>query len=407
MHFTSASSLALVALATDARAHMILHSPVPYGNPTDNSPLKPAEFPCRMSNGFAITQMNTVAAGGSLPFSFMGTTVHTGGSCQFSVTTDVPPTTNSQWKVIHSAVGGCVSNYTNNFAPASPSALGDAHVYDIAFPKQLQSGQYSAAWTWINKAAEAPEFYMNCAPVTVTGGSSDASFLAGLPDMFVANLGSPAASCSTPSQGGDFVFPEPGDSVETESVTPLVPVSGVTGAGCATMTKLGAGAGSMGAPRLGQRQRQRQPRLVCVLRGRLAVGQRAVCERASPDHGGFLGRCVPGLQRRAVVGPGRERGDGGRGRVAVAVAVGRQRRAVPRERRRGLHWLQPVRPLQLWLGRRPEPRRRRALPQRHGAHRHARRPRPPCPPLPAPRPPPRLQPVLSACAACVCAGIQV
>ena len=91
------------------------------------------------------------------------------------------------------------------------------------------------------------EFYMNCAPIKVGGGSSKkrdvASVLGSLPDMFVANI--PNEQCATtPEQ--DFNYPNPGKSVEKGPSAK--PGNDLVGAGCASITKLGAGAGTLGSP---------------------------------------------------------------------------------------------------------------------------------------------------------------
>lgn len=93
--------------------------------------------------------------------------------------------------------------------------------------------------------------YQNCAPVTVTGGSDgDASdFFSKLPDMFVANIPNAhddAANGCEVVTNQDFVFPNPGDSVETYAGAK--PGSSLAGGGCASMTKMGAGLGKMGSP---------------------------------------------------------------------------------------------------------------------------------------------------------------
>ncbi|KAK4985706.1 hypothetical protein LTR50_005798 [Elasticomyces elasticus] len=106
----------------------------------------------------------------------------------------------------------------------------------------MPNGQYTLAWTWFNKIGNR-EIYMNCAPITVTGGGSDTSVYEKLPDMFVVNL--PREQCAS-VEGEDFVFPSPGDSVETPLSTALG--SSTVGTGCAAVTKLGAGAGSAGSP---------------------------------------------------------------------------------------------------------------------------------------------------------------
>ena len=61
---------------------------------------------------------------------------------------------------------------------------------------------------------------MNCAAVTITGGSG--SGLGSLPDMFVANVGNGCTSNLEPS--GDLEFPNPGEDVDRNSSKSAPPV---------------------------------------------------------------------------------------------------------------------------------------------------------------------------------------
>ncbi|PSN74423.1 hypothetical protein BS50DRAFT_15739 [Corynespora cassiicola Philippines] len=242
MLFSQTSSL--LALAAGASAHMILREPVPYGQATLNSsPLEAGDFPCKQRSGaYEVTEMNQWAAGDNKTIKFTGSAVHGGGSCQFSITTDMQPTKESQWKVIHSVIGGCPADAPGNLTPEDPNGHG-AGEFPVMMPANIPAGQYSFAWTWINKIGNR-EFYMNCAPIEVTGSEGgDVSTLSALPDMFVANL--PSTSCST-AEEQDFEFPNPGDSVVTGANAAVG--NTLTGAGCDVMTKMGAGSGSMGAP---------------------------------------------------------------------------------------------------------------------------------------------------------------
>ncbi|KAG9376342.1 hypothetical protein A1F94_012889 [Pyrenophora tritici-repentis] len=239
----------LLALATSAAAHMIMEYPVPYGKATLNSsPLAPGDYPCKQRTGvYDVTEMNQWNAGETKTISFIGSAVHGGGSCQFSLTTDPKPSESSQWKVIQSVIGGCPSNVTGNITPADPDGHGAA-TFPVQMPKDIPDGQYTFAWTWLNKVGNR-EFYMNCAPVQVGNGASKASTksvstaLSSLPDMFVANV--PDTSCST-AEGEDFEYPNPGKNVITSAEA--TPGSKISGAGCSTMTKMGAGKGQLGSP---------------------------------------------------------------------------------------------------------------------------------------------------------------
>ena len=215
-----------------------MEMPVPYGRPTlNNSPLDGTglDFPCKLRAGvYDITQMNNWTAGEVQTIRFMGSAVHGGGSCQFSLSEDIEPTKSSQWKVVYSVVGGCPAHAEGNLKRGSESQVADT--FEVVLPKELPSGRYTFAWTWFNKRGNR-EMYMNCAPITVRGGGSNAGFLGSLPDMFVANL--PSSACSTIEEF-DLAFPNPGNAVVTASQAR--PTTRLVGAGCASMTVLGSGA---------------------------------------------------------------------------------------------------------------------------------------------------------------------
>jgi hypothetical protein len=240
-----AKASVLLALATSAAAHMRLLHPTPFANDTlDNFPLEPAQFPCK--HNFDVTEMNQWNAGETKEVAFVGTAVHGGGSCQFSITTDTEPTEASQWKVIHSMIGGCPSNVTGNLPGEDPKASGSA-VLPVTMPDFIPDGAYTFAWSWVNKVGNR-EFYMDCAPIKVGGGgnakrSSAAAALAALPDMFVANL--PNTECETKAYE-DFVYPNPGDSVYTYPGAAVGKT--LTGAGCAAQAKMAAGSGEPSTP---------------------------------------------------------------------------------------------------------------------------------------------------------------
>lgn len=243
----------LMALAASASAHMIMEFPVPYGKSSLNSsPLAPGDFPCKQRTGvYDVTEMNQWNAGETKTVSFIGSAVHGGGSCQFSITTDPKPSEQSQWKVIQSVVGGCPSNATGNLTPADPNGHGAA-TFPVQMPSDIPDGQYTFAWTWLNKIGNR-EFYMNCAPIQVGSGSGKASTksasqaLSSLPDMFVANL--PDTSCST-AEGEDFNYPNPGKNLIEGNGAHLGDT--LSGSGCTQMTKMGAGNGQIGTPTQGE-----------------------------------------------------------------------------------------------------------------------------------------------------------
>lgn len=209
----------LVLGASLVNAHMIMTDPVPYGKSSlTNSPLAAdgSDFPCKLRSGtYDITTENTIAIGESHALTFEGSATHGGGSCQISMTTDRAPSKDTDWKVIKSFEGGCPANVDGNLSGGSTMA--DPYSFNFTIPEGIEAGKYTLAWTWFNRIGNR-EMYMNCAPVTVTSGSSKRSDkrvptvekrTANFPPMFVANIN----GCTT-KEGVDIRFPQPGDVVE-------------------------------------------------------------------------------------------------------------------------------------------------------------------------------------------------
>ncbi|KAI2631067.1 hypothetical protein GGR54DRAFT_585361 [Hypoxylon sp. NC1633] len=215
MRFTTSYAAALAALTAIGNGHMIMQNPKPFGGPDlDNSPLTSNNFPCKVKGDpstFYKTDGldNTMAIGESQTLSFKGSAVHGGGSCQLAITKDMQPSASTSWQVIQSIEGGC------------PSKSGQSvDTYDFKIPDGIDPGKYVFAWTWMSKLAGQPEYYMNCAPITVTGGTSKRSGneTMGLmtrdgqfPELFVANLAD-INSCKT-EPSTDPEFPDPGPNV--------------------------------------------------------------------------------------------------------------------------------------------------------------------------------------------------
>ncbi len=237
----------ILALAASGSAHMIMGTPKPFqfeDTSTEQAPLTLADFPCKQPGGtYASNGVTQWPVGTKQDVSFIGSATHGGGSCQFSITTDAKPTKQSQWKVIESVVGGCVTNATGNFA-ADANAVGDAAVFPVTMPTNIPSGTYTFAWTWLNKVGNR-EFYMNCAPIQVTGGSGTKDALNTLPDMWVSNLQT-TPGCDT-SAYQDFQYPNPG-SVVVNGPNAAPGSKFDSTAGCAAVTTLGSGNGQMGSP---------------------------------------------------------------------------------------------------------------------------------------------------------------
>lgn len=236
MKFFGIESAALaLGLAGLAQAHMEMTSPPPFkskANPhangdVDYSMTAPLEagggnFPCKGYHSlFGTPAGASVAdwkAGGSYSMTITGGANHGGGSCQASLSFDKGET----WKVIHSYVGNCPGAGTTS--------------YDFKVPADTPSGEAIFAWTWFNQIGNR-EMYMNCAAVTIGGGSSKkrASALSSRPSMFVANVNN---GCST-EEGSDLEFPDPGPDTSNDS-SKTAPPKGSCASGS------GSGGGSSG-----------------------------------------------------------------------------------------------------------------------------------------------------------------
>lgn len=111
---TLLSAVAALALAGHSKAHLIMKTPAPYGNP-DNSPLSStgSNYPCKLSGDpstfYSGVEATKLTAGENATLSFTGSTVHGGGSCQLAITTDPQPSISTAWSVILSIEGGCPS----------------------------------------------------------------------------------------------------------------------------------------------------------------------------------------------------------------------------------------------------------------------------------------------------------
>ncbi|KAI9662789.1 MAG: hypothetical protein M1829_006133 [Trizodia sp. TS-e1964] len=252
MFFSTTSVLvALAGLPLYANAHMVMKTPVPYGNP-DNSPLLPdgSNFPCKHAPGLpyeAGTTANIYPQGSSQTLSFTGSAVHGGGSCQISVTKDLAPNKNSDFRVIHSIEGGCPSDAAGNL---TPDANGNgASKFAFTIPKELEAGKYTIAWTWFNNIGNR-EMYMNCGPLEVTASKAKRAepiqkrdFFSSLPKMFVAHISN---GCSMPIDG-NIRFPNPGASLDANPKFTLKnPVADPAGS-CGETGSMGPSPASSGA----------------------------------------------------------------------------------------------------------------------------------------------------------------
>ncbi|KAI5922493.1 hypothetical protein F4810DRAFT_721068 [Camillea tinctor] len=222
------TSLLFVLLASFSTAHVILESPKPYifvaYGPTN--PIEPngSDFPCKIPPGgqYQINGTATVMAiGEDQTLSFSGKSVHGGGSCQLSLTEE-NPTKDSKWQVIHSIEGGCPArNQKGNLDGPNKD------LYTFQIPEGIAPGSYTFGWTWQARIGGQPEFYMNCAPITVTPAKNKRASIVGrrtsvakradFPDLFMANMGDVSEGCTTEdalAQQVPIAYPNPGPSVE-------------------------------------------------------------------------------------------------------------------------------------------------------------------------------------------------
>ncbi|PGH18403.1 hypothetical protein AJ79_00472 [Helicocarpus griseus UAMH5409] len=188
-----------------------------------------SNFPCKGHLTHPFKSVAEYKAGNGYPMKIStNSAVHGGGSCQFSLSYDKGKT----FKVIKSIIGGC------------PIPLS----YKFKIPASAPSGEAIFAWTWFNKIGNR-EMYMNCAYVTITGGSGGSEFDS-LPDYFKATI--PGITKCNTTEGIDVVFPNPGPVVEYGRGAEGKP----PGTGIVNCTEAAAGGSSGGGGSTGQ---QSQP----------------------------------------------------------------------------------------------------------------------------------------------------
>ncbi|GAB7347094.1 hypothetical protein MBLNU459_g3224t1 [Dothideomycetes sp. NU459] len=219
------------ALIAGTQAHMIMNTPTPYGlKSLQTSPLNGEgyNFPCQSgtrTDAFdADGASNPMVVGQDNDLKFTGSAVHGGGSCQLSVTYDYPPPADkTKWKVIHSFIGSCPASAAANLAttttdadgrPSGPQCTSDDQTeclkdFKWQLPTGMKNGNATLAWTWFNKIGNR-EMYMNCAPISISGGSDDDSVFNSLPELFVANI---PGECTTGPTEGVIGFADPGTAV--------------------------------------------------------------------------------------------------------------------------------------------------------------------------------------------------
>ncbi|KAJ2805154.1 hypothetical protein H4R20_002204 [Coemansia guatemalensis] len=100
-------------------------------------------------------------AGQSITVEFEGSAVHDGGHCQFSLSYDGGKT----FAVVYELIRYC-------FVGGEGVPGGRTNSYTFDLPKNIPSSDKVVfAWSWVNNVGNR-EFYMNCADVTISGGSS-------------------------------------------------------------------------------------------------------------------------------------------------------------------------------------------------------------------------------------------
>jgi len=215
---TAVAGAVLAFFASTTSSHLIMQHPVPFGvDSLDNSPLQdafPGNYPCKQRPGvYDISTMNKMAVGAPQELSFKGEASHGGGTCQIAVSLDPEPSPNSTFKIIQVFEGGC---------PVKSGGNTGTDQYTFTIPKGFPNGIATMAWFWNNKVGNR-EAYMNCAPITVTGGSDGTDYYDSLPNLFLANL--PSSECKAPESSA-VIIPNPGEFVVKDKGETFAKASG-------------------------------------------------------------------------------------------------------------------------------------------------------------------------------------
>jgi hypothetical protein len=314
MKINAVIAAAILAFTSGTSAHLVLSNPIPFsgGNQDPLNLETGADFPCGidMANGYTVGTMNTWEAGSTQEVSFLGTAVHSGGSCQFAFSTDTKPGPQSSWKVIHSVIGGCPMNapdgVSGNAEKLVPGVVPSASwpipdKFPVEIPKDTPNGPLTFAWIWFNKTGNR-EMYMKCAPVTITGGADSTDTFNARPEIFKANI---VNGCNT-VEGVNVNFPNPGDSVESRGT---VAGDGFTGScggsGGAAAPAPAAPAPAAPAPATGGASCSADGAMICfsatefgICNGGSAVPQ-AVAAGTTCSNGAIVRRSVKPARRHA------------------------------------------------------------------------------------------------------------
>ncbi|KAI5866289.1 hypothetical protein GGS23DRAFT_379405 [Durotheca rogersii] len=236
MHFIHMYWATVASLASLSAGHVVLENPKPFRfvayGPSNPISSTGSDFPCKIPSGGTLEPdgpPTVMAIGEEQVASFVGQAVHGGGSCQFALAGPIAdeawadyPLKNSEWKVIHSIEGGCPArNQKGNLEGPNQDK------YSFTIPDAIAPGDYIFSWTWLARIGGQPEYYQNCAPITVTPAKAKRSRAsdrraaiakrAELPELFMANMGDVSGGCTTGEalqQQVAIAFPDPGSSVE-------------------------------------------------------------------------------------------------------------------------------------------------------------------------------------------------
>ncbi|KAI0198204.1 hypothetical protein F4808DRAFT_463037 [Astrocystis sublimbata] len=212
-------------------AHVVLESPKPYkfvsDGPTNPVSSTGSDFPCKIPPGQSYIidgEPTPMAIGEDQTLTFSGHAVHGGGSCQIALSRGLPDK-DSPWMVIHSIEGGCPArNQKGNLD-------GDnIDKYTFQIPEGIETGtNWTMAWTWVSRIGGQPEYYMNCAPITILPSNKKRMSLPDrrdalmatrdndYPELFMANMGDFAGGCTTSDAQREQIsvaYPDPGKSVD-------------------------------------------------------------------------------------------------------------------------------------------------------------------------------------------------
>lgn len=168
--------LSFITLLAVSQAHMAMINPCPRYNP--HCTTKPKQLP--QGENWDYTETAPIGthgkidqpmckytkpwpepvahwtAGQTVDVEFKGSATHNGGPCQFSISYDGGKT----FVVLKEITGSCWGTDLSQ------------RKFSIQLPKNLPSSKNAIfAWSWNNKTGNR-EFYMNCADITISGGTS-------------------------------------------------------------------------------------------------------------------------------------------------------------------------------------------------------------------------------------------